>query len=152
MGTAELVLESLFRCHASVGGGTSQLEVLWSVDFSKSSLEMLKHGPSLHLGGDLLDVWPPDLVARWKTETATLEARWADLRRNTGRPRAQLWCHRTQQVVALNLGMLNISGSPCTDYSLLGLQAGTQGPTVLVLLTFLLLIRLQKPIIVVHRT
>ncbi len=150
MGTAELVLESLLRGHASIGGGPSQLVVLWSVDVSKNSLEMLQHGPSLHLGGDLLDVWPPDLLARWETETATLEDRWDDLRRNAGRLRAQLWCHRTQQVVGLNLGMLSISGSPCTDYSPLGLHAGTQGPTVLVLLTFLLLVRLQKPIIMVH--
>ena len=92
MGTAEPVLESLFRCHASAGGGTSQLEVLWSMDVSMNSLEMLKYGPSLHLGGDLLDVWPLDLVMRWKSETATLEERWADLRQNARRLRAQLWC------------------------------------------------------------
>ena len=120
------------------------------MDFSNSCLEMLHHGPSLHIGGNLLDVWPVDLITKWTTETATMEARWADLRRNTGRLRSQLWCHRTQRLVDLTLGMLNISGSPCTDYSPLGLQAGTQGPTVLVLLTFLLLVRIHKPLMMVH--
>ena len=51
---------------------------------------------------------------------------------------------------SLNLGALNISGLLCSDYSPLGLQLGTQGPTVLVLLTFLLLVRIQKPAVMLH--
>ena len=53
-------------------------------------------------------------------------------------------------MVTFTLGMFNVSGSPCTDYSALGKGAATFGATVLVLLTFLLVVRRDRPLVILH--
>ncbi len=66
LGTAELALESLLRWHRVLSGRSSELTVLWSVDYAARSLGMLHRGPAVHLGGDLLDLWPSRNMAQFE--------------------------------------------------------------------------------------
>jgi len=106
--------------------------------------------PEASFGGDLLALWPPHIKDRLEQPFVSFEALRSFLDGNADWLGSDAVCPDTGRVWTTDLGDIHCGGNPCTDWSLIGKQQGCLGPTMPVLITWALLIRRHKPLLLLQ--
>jgi len=97
------------------------------------------------LGGDLLQTLPSPIRAWIKQTRSTAEDLRARLLDDLSGGVASITCQRTGATCTLVVGDLLVAGLPCHDYAPFGKCRRQSGPTLVVILTFVRLVRIRRP-------
>ena len=144
IGTDRLATQALTRAFLP-HGVCMQLQHAFSCDNNPRCREVLKHGGG-HLWGDIADLVKPKNGV-WDASWSYLQ-KWDAIHHGSVLPSA--WCHSCDRPHAVVGADVDISGTPCTDYSAAGLQHRIEGPTNFVFLSYCRFHRSWRTPILIH--
>lgn len=105
------------------GGGGSKDKDIRCINHLRAQL----HSDSSHLFGDIFDfIRGVDIVASRAMQLHAQFNVWCQRAYVCG----SAYCHRHKKVCHLVSPHIDVSGTPCTDFSSAGLRAGVEGPTL----------------------